>query len=91
MHCRALLFLSLARAGFRACGGLGLLVLPYPHFIKETSMSASAYFDAIAIAAQHAFESDWDTPSELLPLTIASEAAMLSGRESDAWGLSAWG
>lgn len=54
-------------------------------------MSASAYFDAIAIAAQHAFESDWDTPSELLPLTIASEAAMLSGRESDAWGLSAWG
>lgn len=54
-------------------------------------MSASAYFDAIAIAAQHAFESDWDTPSDLLPLTIVSEAAMLSGRDSDTVGLSSWG
>lgn len=50
-------------------------------------MSASAYFDAIAIAAQNAFQSDWDTPSELLPLTIASEAAMLSGCDSDTVGL----
>lgn len=54
-------------------------------------MSASAYFDAIAIAAQHAFESDWDIPSELLPLTISSEACMLAGWDSDTVGLSAWG
>ena len=54
-------------------------------------MSASVYFDAIAIAAQHAFESDWDMPCDLLPLTIASEAAMLSGRDSDTVVLAAWG
>ena len=58
------LLLSLARAGRRTRRGLGLLVLPHPHFVKGNIMSASAYFDAIAIAAQHAFESDWDTPSD---------------------------
>ena len=38
------------------------------------------YFDNLTAAVQHA--QDWDLPSHLLPLVIASEAAMLSGFEA---------
>ena len=40
-----------------------------------------SYFDSVSIAAHHAF--DLDIPVDLLPLTIVSEACMLSGMESD--------
>ena len=47
------------------------------------------YIDCITIAAQHAY--DWDDlPAELLPLVIASEAALLSGHEAAHMGQSAW-
>jgi hypothetical protein len=42
-----------------------------------------AYADSITIAAHHAFESDWDIPTDLLGNTIVSEAAMLAGLDSD--------
>ena len=45
-----------------------------------------SYFDSGSIAANHAF--DMDTPDSLLPLTIASEACMLSGYDSDRLGCS---
>lgn len=45
------------------------------------------YIDSIAIAAQHAHDSDF--PAELLPLVIASQASLLAGFEaghcSSAW------
>lgn len=46
------------------------------------------YIDCITIAAQHA--QDWDLPTELLPLVIASEAALLSGYEAGHRGHPAW-
>jgi hypothetical protein len=39
-----------------------------------------SYIDSIAVAAQHAHDSD--LPDELLPLVIASEANLLSGHEA---------
>ena len=42
------------------------------------------YIDCITFAAQHA--QDWDGPSHLLPLTIADEAALLAGLDSDRRG-----
>ena len=46
------------------------------------------YIDCIAIAAQHA--QDWDVPQGLLPLTIANEAALLAGLDSDRRGTATW-
>ncbi|MBK6928406.1 MAG: hypothetical protein V9G11_05200 [Bifidobacterium adolescentis] len=45
-----------------------------------------AYYDSISIAAHHAF--DLDTPVDLMPLTIVSEAHMLAGLDSDRVGCS---
>jgi hypothetical protein len=57
------------------------------NFSKEITMS---YSDSITIAAHHAFENDWDVPTDLLGNTIASEACMLSGLDSDHIGCSNW-
>ena len=46
------------------------------------------YLDCITIAAQHA--QDNDVPEGLLPLTIANEAAMLAGVNSDGIGNAGW-
>jgi hypothetical protein len=46
------------------------------------------YIDCIAIAAQHAH--DREVPQALLPLTIRSEAALLSGIDSDRLGGAGW-
>ncbi len=46
------------------------------------------YLDSITMAAQHA--QDWDLPEALLPLVIASEAALRSGHEAGHRGLAAW-
>ena len=46
------------------------------------------YIDSITIAAQHAHH--LELPEELLPLVIASEAALLSGHEAGHRGHSAW-
>ena len=43
---------------------------------------------AISMALQHAF--DLDTPQDLLPLTIAQDAYMLAGMDSDRVGCAAW-
>jgi hypothetical protein len=48
-----------------------------------------SYIDSIAMATQSAM--DWDLPAHLLPLTIANEAALLAGLESDRMGSAAWG
>ncbi|MEI2659432.1 MAG: hypothetical protein V9G11_05245 [Bifidobacterium adolescentis] len=45
------------------------------------------YLDCITIAARSAL--DFDLPPELLPLTIANEAAMLAGLDSDRMGSAA--
>jgi hypothetical protein len=42
------------------------------------------YIDCITFAVQHA--QDWDVPSYLLPLTLADEAALLAGLDSDRRG-----
>jgi hypothetical protein len=47
-----------------------------------------SYFDSVSIVA-HSVE-DWDLPPELLPLTIANEAALLAGLDSDRMGSAAW-
>lgn len=39
------------------------------------------YIDCITFAVHHA--QDWDGPPHLLPLTIADEAALLAGLDSD--------
>jgi hypothetical protein len=49
-----------------------------------------SYSDSITIATHHAFENDWDVPTDLLGNTIASEACMLSGLDSDHIGCSNW-
>lgn len=46
------------------------------------------YFDCISIVANSAL--DFDLPPELLPLTIANEAALLAGLDSDRMGSAAW-
>lgn len=40
-----------------------------------------SFEDCIAVAAHHI--SDWDVPSELLPLTLTNEAARLAHLDSD--------
>ena len=42
------------------------------------------YIDCITFALHRA--QDWDVPPELLPLTIADEAALLAGLDSDRRG-----
>ena len=42
------------------------------------------YFDCITFAVHHSH--DRDVPDDLLPLTIADEAAMLAGLDSDRLG-----
>jgi hypothetical protein len=46
------------------------------------------YQHCISHAIQKAF--DFDTPQELLPLTITQYAHMLAGLESDRIGCAAW-
>lgn len=46
------------------------------------------YLDSISIATQRA--QDWELPQDLLPLVIASEAALLSGHEAGHWAYTAW-
>lgn len=48
------------------------------------------YPDCVTVAAHHAFENDCDVPIGLLGNTIASEAAMLAGLDSDRIGCAAW-
>jgi hypothetical protein len=48
------------------------------------------YPDCVTVAAYHAFENDCGVPIGLLGNTIASEAAMLAGLESDRIGCAAW-
>ncbi len=47
------------------------------------------FTDCITFAVHHA--QDWDGPSHLLPPTIADEAALLAGLDSDRIGGAAWG
>jgi hypothetical protein len=49
-----------------------------------------SYTDCITIAAHHAFESDWEIPTNLLGNTIVSEASMLAGLDSDCVGDASW-
>ena len=49
-----------------------------------------SYSDCITVAAHHAFENDWDLPTALLGNTVASEAAMLAGLDSDRIGCAVW-
>ena len=49
-----------------------------------------SYSDCITVATHHAFEHDCDLPAYLLGNTIASEAAMLAGFDSDRIGCTAW-
>ena len=46
------------------------------------------YQHCISHAIQKAF--DFDTPQELLPLTITQDAHMLAGFDSDRMGCAAW-
>lgn len=46
------------------------------------------YLDCISVVAHSAL--DFDLPPELLPLTIANEAALLAGLDSDCMGSAAW-
>ena len=46
------------------------------------------YFDSLTAAVQHV--QDWELPSDLLPLVIASEAALLCGYEAGHRAHAAW-
>lgn len=46
------------------------------------------YLDSITLATSHVL--DWDLPTELLPLTISNEAAILARLDSDHLGAPAW-
>jgi hypothetical protein len=48
----------------------------------------TSFTDSITMAMHHSF--DLEIPEELLPLVIASEAAMLSGFEAGHSGHCAW-
>jgi len=86
-HGIALLPVSVARLDRPYGGLLGFLFLPCSQNPKVIIMSFD-YFDCITIAANSAL--DIDLPPELLPLTIANEAALLAGLDSDRMGSAAW-